>query len=442
MCAGLGPSTYACIAQAFVKPSDDERENLRVKFDIAYFLAKENLPFTKYPRICELEARHGLSVGTSYRNENAGKEFIHYIAEMELKQRLGSAKFFSLLIDGSTDKGNIDNEAILVVWCEHDGLDEKVHTRMEYFTVVQPQSVTAQGLGVNEISAEHCRKLVGIGTDGASANIAAAGLKGLVEGCLSWVFWMWCLAHRLELAVKDALKATAFASIDDLLLRLYYLYEKSPKKCRELEDIITDLKECFNFDDAGVKPVRASGSRWVGHKVNAMKRVLSKFGAYTSHIATLSEDRSVKPANHAKLKGYYSKWTDAKYLVGCSLLIDLLTPCTVFSKCMQSDEVDILGALTCLLKTLKETDKLATKPLEEWPTYAATLQKFTKEDSSTLYQFQLSMAAISLSSSISFSQPCELSTTMMSFINCRSDQDSLDLMHWLTLLQYSSYFEL
>ena len=38
---------------------------------------------------------------------------------------------------------------------------------------------------------------------------------------------MWCLAHRLELAVKDAVKATAFASIDDLLLRLYYLYEKS-----------------------------------------------------------------------------------------------------------------------------------------------------------------------------------------------------------------------
>ena len=132
VCAGLGPSMYA---QAFVKPSDDEREKLWVKFDIAYFLAKENLPFTKYPRICELEARHGVSVGTSYRNENAGKEFIHYIAEMKregLKQRLGSAKFFSLLIDGSTDKGNIDNEAILVVWCEHNGLDEKVHTRMEY----------------------------------------------------------------------------------------------------------------------------------------------------------------------------------------------------------------------------------------------------------------------------------------------------------------------
>ena len=34
---------------------------------------------------------------------------------------LKKAKFFSLLLDGSTDKGNIDNELVLVVWCEIDG---------------------------------------------------------------------------------------------------------------------------------------------------------------------------------------------------------------------------------------------------------------------------------------------------------------------------------
>lgn len=30
-----------------------------------------------------------------------------------------------------------------------------------------------------------------------------------------------------------------------------------------------DLKECFSSDDNGLKPVRASGSRWVPHKLNA-----------------------------------------------------------------------------------------------------------------------------------------------------------------------------
>ena len=101
---------------------------------------------------------------------------------------------------------------------------------------------------------ENCSKLVGIGSDGAAANIAQRGLKGLVETHLEWVFWMWCFVHRLELAVKDALKGTAFDAIDDMLLKLYYLYEKSPKKCRELEEVIADLKECLCFDDSGVKP--------------------------------------------------------------------------------------------------------------------------------------------------------------------------------------------
>ena len=43
---------------------------------------------------------------------------MHYIAEArrkDLRLDLTKAKFFSLLLDGSTDKGNIDNEVLLVV---------------------------------------------------------------------------------------------------------------------------------------------------------------------------------------------------------------------------------------------------------------------------------------------------------------------------------------
>jgi len=72
---------------------------------------------------------------------------------------------------------------------------------------------------------------------------------------------MWCLAHRLELAIKDALKDMSSDLIDNMLLWLYLLYEKLPKKCRQLEEIITDLRECLSIEDSGVRPVRASGSR-------------------------------------------------------------------------------------------------------------------------------------------------------------------------------------
>ena len=118
-----------------------------------------------------------------------------------------------------------------------------------------------------------CRKLVGVGTDGASANIAARGLKELVELKLEWVYWMWCLAHRLRLSIKDVLTGTVFDHVDDMLLRLFYLYNKSAKQCMEIQDIISDLQQCLSFDDNGVKPIRASGTRWVSHKIIAMKHV-------------------------------------------------------------------------------------------------------------------------------------------------------------------------
>ena len=108
-----------------------------------------------------------------------------------------------------------------------------------------------------------------------------------------------------------------------MLLHLYYLYEKLPKKCAELETIADDLKEVFHLNDegAGIRPVRACGTRWVSHKLSAMKQVLNKFGAYTAHLTTLSTDLSVKAADRAKFKGYLNKWTNAKYLLGCACLL-------------------------------------------------------------------------------------------------------------------------
>ena len=95
--AGLDPLSSAPISKAFYNLLDEERERLRVKFDIAHFVATENLPFTKYSKICELEAHNGVDVGNSYTNETSEKEIIHYISEsrgQELKRKLGDASFF------------------------------------------------------------------------------------------------------------------------------------------------------------------------------------------------------------------------------------------------------------------------------------------------------------------------------------------------------------
>ena len=168
-----------------------------------------------------------------YRNDVSGHEFVHFIAEAKRKELLSLAKanFVTDLLDWPMDTANFENEIILVVWCDINSTDEKVQSRMEFLTVVRPESATARGLfkvleiglqhfGIQELSTEECAVLFAIGTDGAAANIAASGLKGLVENQLQWVFWMWCMAHRLELAIKDALKGSFFDNIDEMLLSL------------------------------------------------------------------------------------------------------------------------------------------------------------------------------------------------------------------------------
>ena len=257
--------------------------------------------------------------------------------------------------------------------------------QLDYFRV---SKVHCYSLEYLTLTLRTVKKLVGIGSDGASANIARGGLKGFVQSQCEWMFWMWCMAHGLELAVKDALVGTAFDAVDDMLLKLYYLYEKSPKKCRELTEVVSDLKECIDVDEAGIKPIRASGSRWVSHKLNAMRRILSRYGAYTSHLLALSEERSVKSSDRAKLRGYCNRWLDAKYLLGCTVFIDILSPCAIFSKVLQSNELDILAALTNLLRTVKETDKLSSLPLAQWPMYSATLKKVEDENGKKIYQSQ------------------------------------------------------
>lgn len=76
------------------------------------------------------------------------ERLIHYMAEtkrQQVVQTIRNTKFFSLLLDGSTDKGNIDNELILVVWCDANGND-RIRTKISHLNIVRPKTVSAQGL--------------------------------------------------------------------------------------------------------------------------------------------------------------------------------------------------------------------------------------------------------------------------------------------------------
>ena len=62
---------YSLIARSMLSMDPTTRERVRKKFDISLVLAKEHIPFVKYPVIHELEEHHGLDLGTTYRNRDS-----------------------------------------------------------------------------------------------------------------------------------------------------------------------------------------------------------------------------------------------------------------------------------------------------------------------------------------------------------------------------------
>ena len=308
-------------------------------------------------------------------------------------------------MDGSTDKGKVENEVIVIQYCRVDKTVEEVRSFSRFLGVFEPLRGDADGLieclgeglkmmGITDIlskdkvlDVEGQPVLIGGGTDGASVNVSDQnGMKGKLQRALPWLFWSWCFAHCLELACKDSLIAQLFKDIEDMLIKLYYLYERSPKKCRELNDIIGDLKEVFELPEGGNLPVRSQGSRWISHKRNALQRVISRYGAYLNHLSALIEDQTIKSTDRQKLKGYLLKWRDARILIGCAFYTDILQSPSFLSLSLQSDHLDIVHGLRYILKSHQSLKKLILQDPLQWPTVKAVRSKIIDEDGSSVYQ--------------------------------------------------------
>ena len=246
-------------------------ELTKKKFETAYFVAKEELPLSTFSKLLCLEERHGVEMGTAYRNRNYGGKMMDYVSESlsnELKQELSNAHFYSVLTDGSTDASVCEKEAIFAIHFNPspEGSDQ-VKIVTSYVDLVDLKNANSRGIieGINNAFegigvSNYMEKLVGFGSDGASVNSGKKeGVKTLLQEENEWITFGWCVAHRLELALKDSLKGTGFADVDEMILNLYYLYKKSPKKLRQLKELVS-LYDDFEFNEGGFRPKKASGT--------------------------------------------------------------------------------------------------------------------------------------------------------------------------------------
>ena len=128
---------YAPIAKALSTLDAHSEQRLKKKFEITYLICKQNLAFTKMAPICELEEKHGVILGSGYKNDQVCATFVGYIAQVQrelLASVLAKAKYFAIHVqaDGSTDSGSMEEELFLVLYFEPHAKDGKVHVRDKF----------------------------------------------------------------------------------------------------------------------------------------------------------------------------------------------------------------------------------------------------------------------------------------------------------------------
>ena len=65
------------IAKSLLALEKPMQEKISKKFDICYVMARESIAFRKYPVLHELEERHGVDLGQSYKTKDSAKNFSH-----------------------------------------------------------------------------------------------------------------------------------------------------------------------------------------------------------------------------------------------------------------------------------------------------------------------------------------------------------------------------
>ena len=191
-------------------------------------------------------------------------------------------------------------------------------------------------------------KLVYLASDGATVNSGTkAGLAvNFREAGALWLVFVWCMSHRIELALKDSLD-DAIQPTKKSLTALFYCYEKSSKKLRELRKLHKVLSELYEFEDGRVNPSKCSGTRWIAHVLRSMSGLIDKFRLYLQHYETIISD-TTKKTDKATFEGKRKQLTDANILLRPALFIDLLQPAKKFSILSQREAFNIIDMVDCL----------------------------------------------------------------------------------------------
>ena len=350
----------APLPRALLSMSKEVSQKMERLFDIAYFVAKREMPFTSFPHLCKLEMKHGVELGNTYINDKACKTSVTAIAgqlKHELSSKLQSSKFISVMADSACDvgvrevedvyachlvKGEIENSFVGLKACENSkapGIKAAVETAM------------------TEVCRDWKEKTVALEADGANVMLGEiSGVYGLLKQEIPHIMKVHCVAHRLELSFADTLSdVPVLKDVKEMLQGIWKHYHYSAKAVRELKELAESMEV------RAYKAIKADGTRWVPHMQRALNILLSKnFQVVVLHFQHTSQARDASNQMQGRAVNYSKKFTSYKFVAIMHLLLDIVDALSKVSLSFQEDGIiisrvqDNLTALLAKLESFKE----------------------------------------------------------------------------------------
>ncbi|KAF3859041.1 hypothetical protein F7725_021440 [Dissostichus mawsoni] len=243
-------SVVAPILRGLSKMQDELRAGMINLLHVSYFVVKSERPFTDFPVLVDLNRRTGAKMPLCYHHDKACARFLVDIYQFiydPILAELKSARFFSVMIDGETDKATLEQEIVYVRY-----LDSAKRPKNVFFSIEHVKRANAKGLYALIMGAfaqgrvdDWKKRLVGFGADGTAVNFGKDnGVQALLKRDIAYLIALHCVAHRAERGLVDSLKELdMLKALHQNLKWLYKHYKFSPKALHELRLVAESLEE-------------------------------------------------------------------------------------------------------------------------------------------------------------------------------------------------------
>ena len=332
----------------------------------AYFLAKEDRPFSDHPHLLELQQMNGVHLGIGLRSRFTATNMVDHIATDMRKCACDQIRKvegnISILIDEST---TLSNKSALIVYlkCQSTMNGEPHFMFLDLIELADQCAKTIfesliRCLAFHGFDDDYLRNhLVAFASDGASVMLGRnSGVASMIVDKYPIVIVWHCLNHRLELAVSNAIKeVTVINHFQAFFDKLYSIYSRSPKNQHELDGCAEEIGQQLR------KIGRIFGVRWVSSSYRTVSAVWKNYQSLCMHFENASCDTHRNSQDRASFLGLLKRIRSPEFVVDLGLMHDALHELSSLSLLLQERGTSLLYADKLIHRSIRVLETMRDK---------------------------------------------------------------------------------